>query len=100
MQRMGEVARATLGRECRGRGMEALTGSGCRRDLPLLPFAGRRQSIGRARCGGGQRRGRQGNRTRRARFSGEGAGAARARWMRFSGESDAAAKVFDAQWAR
>jgi hypothetical protein len=43
MQRMGEAARATLGRECRGRGMEALTGSGCRRDQPLLPLAGRRR---------------------------------------------------------
>jgi hypothetical protein len=59
MQRMGEAARATLGRECRGRGMEALTGSGCRRDHPLLPLAGRRRSVGRARRGGGQRRGRQ-----------------------------------------
>jgi hypothetical protein len=56
MQRMGEAARATLERECRGRGMEALTGSGCRRDLPLLPLAGRRRSVGRARRGGGQRR--------------------------------------------
>jgi hypothetical protein len=68
MQRMGEAARATLGRECRG--MEALTGSSCRRDLPLLPLAGRRRSVGRARRGGGQRRGRQGNRMRRAMFLG------------------------------
>jgi hypothetical protein len=52
MQRMGEAARATLGRECRGRGMEPLTGSGYRRDLPLLPPAGRRRSVGRARRGG------------------------------------------------